>query len=154
VVLVPSDVPPGELAHPIDVEALSFRAVDDSTPLVAEATLGRFRGEEDQETDDEDDVGPQESDSGIDVDNALRQLDLYRRTEDPDASGPMPRQNQSAAPVPWDRDFVFFWEADGDVLSLPARNVLVPPELCSFSAHAAMLEDAFTEHVKQLPDHF
>jgi hypothetical protein len=151
VVLVPSDVPPGELAHPTDAEVLSFRAVD-STPLVASDTTGRFRGEEQEESEEEEDVVPQESDSGIDVDNALRQLDLYRRTEDPDASGPLTHQNSSAAPVPWEMDLVIFWEADGDVLSLPARNVPVRSERSSFSAYPAMLEDAFTEHANQPPD--
>jgi hypothetical protein len=47
------------------------------------------------------------------LDKALRQLDLYRRTKEPDAAGPMARRTTPAPADPRDVTLAAFWESAG-----------------------------------------
>src|SRR5262249_33754729 len=62
---------------------------------------------------------------GLDVDDVLRQLDLYEQTPDPDFDGPSSPRRMPEASVPSDQVPDPLWEAPSDALSAPSKGVLL-----------------------------
>jgi hypothetical protein len=66
---------------------------------------------------------PEEIRRGLDVDDVLRRLNIYERTPETDADGPTSHNRAPASPVPSAQALALFWEAPGDALSGPSRDV-------------------------------
>jgi hypothetical protein len=85
-------------------------------------------------------AAPAEIPRGLDVDDVLRQLNIYEPTPDrpdSDAAGPTSPRRAPVAPVPSDQALTQFWEALGGALSAPLQGVPLPSpgkELASLTA--------------------
>jgi hypothetical protein len=113
--LVAGNLPAGEAAAAGGTEPTGGGVAPPGSGPVAATVVQPGGGDEGNAADGsrQDTPAPEGGDLTPGLDEALRQLDLYRRTKDPDADGPIARRTTPAPADPRDVALVAFWESVG-----------------------------------------